>query len=117
MKILSPRLHGIIDYLVIVFLFLSPKMFGMTGFPATFTYILGSVHLLLTILTIYPLGIIRVIPFRVHGVIEVLVSLVLFWMALMQFGDIPLVRNYYIGFSIAVFIVWLITNYKKGLKT
>jgi len=77
MKVINAKAHGILDYLTVVFLFLSPTLFGMHGTLATFTYILGAVHLLLTILTAFEVGLIKVIPFRVHGIIEIIVAIAL----------------------------------------
>ncbi len=77
MKVINAKTHGILDYLTVVFLFLSPTLFGMDGTLATFTYILGVVHLLLTILTAFEVGLIKVIPFRVHGIIEIIVAIAL----------------------------------------
>ena len=67
MKFISPKIHGFIDYLVVVFLLASPTFFGFTGLVAIFTYALGAVHLLLTAFTNYPLGIVKVIPVNLHA--------------------------------------------------
>ncbi|RZM23920.1 MAG: hypothetical protein EOO88_24580 [Pedobacter sp.] len=115
MAMISSRMHGIIDYLVVIFLWISPSAFGLTGNAAIFTYVLGAVHLLLTIMTDFSLGMIRLIPFRIHGLIELIVSLALV-MTAYYFGDIGdmLARNFYYGFAGAVFLTWLLTDYKKN---
>jgi len=87
MKFISPKIHGIIDYLVVVFLLASPTIFGFTGLLATFTYALGGVHLLLTILTAYSAGLIKVIPLALHGLIEFVVGVVLIVLAFILFSE------------------------------
>ncbi len=83
MKIISSKVHGVLDYATVVFLLLSPALFNMEGNLATFTYILGVVHFLLTLFTAFELGMVKVIPFRIHGLIEIAVAVILtgaaFW--------------------------------------
>ena len=55
MKILSPRVHGYIDYAAAVMLFLAPTLFGFGGVPATICYVLGA----LLIKLIFPIGVTR----------------------------------------------------------
>jgi len=44
MKINS-KTHGVIDYLVVIFLWLSPSIFVLPEMTGIFTYALGGVHL------------------------------------------------------------------------
>ncbi|MEO9885261.1 MAG: hypothetical protein ABJR05_08370 [Balneola sp.] len=111
---LSSKLHGIIDYVVVIFLLASPSLFGLPEFAACCTYILAGIHFTLTILTDFELGLIKVIPFKVHGMVELIVSLALIGFAFYVGGrEGDLARNFYIGFGIAVFLTWLISEYKK----
>lgn len=111
---INAKIHGILDYIVVLFLWLSPSLFGLEGFTATFTYALGGVHLLLTILTKYSAGIIKIIPYSVHGIIEFLVAVGLAAFAYFYLAEHEgeLARNYYYGFSGAVFLTWLLSKYK-----
>jgi hypothetical protein len=112
MKVLNSKMHGIIDYLVVLFLFSAPSLFNLPPKTAMFTYVLGCVHFLLTICTNFSVGLIKVIPFKLHGIVEVVVSVVLIFVAFglgSMEGD--LARNFYIGFGLVVFITWLITDY------
>ncbi len=115
MKINS-KLHGIIDYLVVIFLWLSPTLFGLEPKTALFTYALGGIHLLLTIFTATSTGLIKLIPFRVHGWIELVVSIALvgaaFYLGNLE-GDVS--RNFYLGFAGAVFTVFLLTDYRSKI--
>ena len=110
---LNSRTHGAIDYLVVVFLLLSPTLFGLNDITATVTYVVAAIHLLLTITTKFEFGLVKIIPFKIHGVIELIVSIVLIGVAF-YLGNLEgeLSRNFYLSFGIAVFITWLITDYK-----
>ena len=111
MKFISPKIHGIIDYLVVVFLLASTTIFGFTGLLATFTYALGGVHLLLTILTAYSAGLIKVIPLALHGLIEFVVGVVLIVLAYTLFKDDVAGKLFYIVFGTVVLLTWLVTDY------
>ncbi|MEO7444661.1 MAG: hypothetical protein ABIT96_01195 [Ferruginibacter sp.] len=113
MRIITPFFHGILDYVLIIFLLASPAIFGMTGILATFTYGLGIVHLLLTILTAFPLGLIKVIPFRIHGIIEVVVSIFLALMAFWFYNQGNVLGFYfYMVMAIIIMIVFILTNFR-----
>jgi hypothetical protein len=112
MKIISPRLHGIVDYVTILFLGLSPFLFHMNNAARIFTFALGIVHLSLTLLTDFDMGIFKVIPLKIHGTIEVAVSVVLIFVAfLFRKWDDQTSFYYYLVFSLALFFVWLTTSY------
>ncbi|MBK0381978.1 hypothetical protein I5M32_03315 [Pedobacter sp. SD-b] len=110
---INSRIHGIIDYLVVIFLLASPTLFSLAGTTALFTYILAGIHLALTICTNYEYGLVRFIPLKIHGYIELVVSLALvglaFYLGSLE-GNVS--RNFYIGFAIAVFVVWILTDYR-----
>jgi hypothetical protein len=116
MKFISPKNHGIIDYLVVLFLLASPSYFGFTGVLATFTYALGGVHLALSIFTKYTLGLIKVIPFPVHGTIEFIAGIILIVLAYTLFKDNTDGKLYYVIFGTVVLLTWLVTDY-KGVYT
>ena len=110
---LNSKIHGIIDYGVVLFLWISPSIFSLPSTTSLFTYILGGVHLTLTLLTNFEMGIIRVIPLKIHGWIELIVAISLVGAAF-YLGNLDgdLARNYYLGFSAAVFGTWLLTDYQ-----
>ncbi len=116
MKINS-RIHGSIDYGVVAFLLISPMYFGLPDITAKFTYALGIIHLLLTVATNFEMGIFKIIPFKIHGTIELIVSLALIGAAF-YLGNLEgnLSKYFYLSFAIAVFLTWLITDYKSYPK-
>ncbi|XWN38174.1 MAG: hypothetical protein ROO71_04400 [Balneola sp.] len=113
MKILTSKLHGIIDYVVVLFLVASPSLFGLPEFTACCTYILAGIHFTLTIFTDFEVGLVKIIPLKIHGMIELIVSIALIGFAFYVGGrEGDLARNFYLGFGVAVFLTWLISDYK-----
>lgn len=112
MKILNSTLHGIIDYLVVIFLIVAPSLFSLSETGTQYCYILAGVHLGLTILTNFKYGIIKVIPFKIHGIIEYIVGAALIVSPfILNYDGVD--KTFYIGFGIAVLVTALITNYKS----
>jgi hypothetical protein len=112
---LSPRVHGYIDYGSVVFLLLSPMLFGFGGVPATLCYLFAGALLVLSLITAYPLGVAKVVPFTIHGLIEAVsaVGLVLAPF-LFGFSDVVAARNFFLVAGVALGIVFLVTNYKAA---
>ncbi len=112
---LNSKIHGVIDYGVVLFLLISPTLFSLPETTSIFTYAIGVIHLILTVTTKFELGIFKLIPFRIHGIIELIVSMALigvaFYLGNLE-GDVS--RNFYLFFAIAVFLTWLITDYKSS---
>jgi hypothetical protein len=120
MKFISPRIHGIIDFLVVLFLIISPLVFKMVSFVAIFTYALAIIHLVLTLLTDFSAGVLKIIPFPLHGVIELIVGIALIILANKLFKDTGGPGQvFYTCFGAAVLLTWLFTDYKgaTGLKS
>ncbi len=117
MKILNSKLHGIIDYIVVAFLWLSPYLFNLPAYTSWFTYAIGGVHFLLTIFTNFKYGIIKIVPLNIHGHIELLVSIVLVPLAF-YLGSIDGIvsKIFYLLFAVAVFATWFISDYTVQKK-
>ena len=113
MKILNPRVHGYIDYAAVLLLALAPTLFGFVGTPAALCYVLAILQGGMSLMTAYPLGMAKVIPFTVHGAIEFGMA---FGLALSPwifgFSELDAARNFFIGAAIALGGVWLTTDYK-----
>jgi hypothetical protein len=111
--IIPPRVHGILDYVTVVAFAAAPSLVGLDGSARILAYTLAAVHLTLTLITAFPLGVAGIVPFRVHGAIELLVSISLVavpW--LLGFAALPAARNFYVGAGAAIFVVWLLTRYR-----
>ena len=114
MKIISSKFHGILDYIVVIFLLASPTIFKMEGILCNFTYALGAIHFLLTIFTAFEPGLIRIIPFPIHGMIEFFVAVALtmvsFWF---NRNCDTLGFYYYLYLAIAIMLVFILTDFKE----
>lgn len=115
MKPISATPHGILDYAVGFLLLISPWLLGFHTVSTTATYTMvamGIIVIGLSLITNYPLGLIRVVPFPTHGVLETVGALALLvspWV--LHFNQIDEARN----IALLVSIVWLgvvaLTNY------
>jgi hypothetical protein len=79
MKIISSRTHGVLDYIVGLVLILSPRLFNLDASSAEgqVPVALGIATLIYSVLTRYEVGLIKVIPFRVHLTLDTLSGILL----------------------------------------
>ena len=114
---IGPVTHGILDYASVIFLAIAPRVTGFNGKQATICYVLAAVHLLLTLVTRFPLGVLKVVGFPIHGAIELVVSLLLIvlpWLA--GFSRGVLSTRFFVAFGLLLFVIWLLTDY-RGRRT
>jgi hypothetical protein len=73
MKVISRRAHGILDYVVGIILILAPRILGFDNgdAEARIPVILGFAAILYSLVTQYELGLFKLLPFRVHLMIDV----------------------------------------------
>ena len=114
MKFISLRVHGIIDFVVVLFLLASPMSFGLSGLVAIFTYALAIVHLTLTLLTDFSAGLLKVISLPLHGMIELVVGIALIILGFTLFKNTGVGKVFYIAFGAAVLITWLFSDYQRN---
>lgn len=118
MKIISPRIHGVLDYLTVLTLLLSPTIYAFTKTPWTLAYVLAGGYLVISLLTDYPLAAKRLIPFSIHGLVELVSVPVLFGLPwLLGFADETGARNFFIAFAVITLIVWALTDFKRVTLT
>ena len=113
MKIIQPKLHGVVDYAAVAALLVLPSVLDFTNTPATLSYLLAATQLIVSLLTRYPLGLIKRIPFPLHGYYELVTSLLLVplpW--LFGFSNEDAARNFFVISGVSLFVVWLVTNYR-----
>jgi hypothetical protein len=118
MKFINPKTHGILDFLYIAVLALAPGVLNFEDIAATLCYILAAAVLGLVLLTRYPFGLLKVIPFTVHGMLELVSSLVVIaapW--IFGFETVLAARNFYMAAGILLLAVWLFTDYKAAEVT
>ncbi len=118
MKILSPKVHGMLDYVVVLLFLAAPKLIGLQGASALLSYALAGVHFLVTVLTDFPMGLVKLIPLKVHGWIELAVAPTLIavpWV--LGFAQVPAARWFYVADGVVIFLTWLITDYGAPATT
>ena len=111
MKILSDTAHGILDYVTVVVFALAPSLLGLTGTAALISYALAVIHLAMTVLTDMPLGVIKVIPLKLHALVELVVGPVLVVGALVLPPLFAGGQAFFVAAGVVIFLVWLLSNY------
>jgi hypothetical protein len=115
MRFIDARIHGVLDIVIVLVFLLGPAVFGLGGSPAAIAYALAAIHLVMTLLTRYPMGIRKVIPFFVHGIVELIVGVVLVILPTIE-GYAPgsPARRFYTLIGAAILVIWALTAYRTG---
>ena len=115
MNLLNARFHGYLDLVTVAVFVVAPFFFGLGGYVAAVAWGLAVVHLAMTLLTRFPLGIVKVIPFPVHGIVELVVGavLVLAMPRLLLAGPGSPARTFFTGAGFAILAVWALTRYRE----
>ncbi len=111
--ILSPTIHAVLDYALALAFLIAPGLLGFSDAAASLSYIIGVVYLGASLLTKYPLGAIKMIPFPVHGVLEAIMAaswIVMPW--LFGYSGDTAARNFYVIAGIGLLVVAALTDYK-----
>jgi hypothetical protein len=116
-KPIGERTHGVVDYAMVAAFLNAPMVFGFHGTAAAIVYWLAGIHLLMTGFTAFPLGVFKFIPFKVHGVIELVAGLFILvspW--LFAFADDRAARNFFLAMAIILFIAVALTDYSQRVE-
>ena len=108
--------HAIVDYVFVILLIIGPSVTGFTGRQATMAYILAATLLVLAVLTRYPLGVIRLIRFPIHGGLELAIALMILilpWLASFARGIHS--RNFFVLIAVLMLAIWFMTDF-RGLR-
>src|SRR5438046_2719810 len=117
-RLLPARFHAIADYAVgALLIIVAIAVAGSAGAVAT-GIVIGAVVLAVSMLTKYPLGVVKVLPFTVHSAGDYLAAalLVVSPFALNFNNSDTGLTAFYIVAGIAVLAVSLITNYQYSPK-
>src|SRR5690606_14203465 len=117
LKKIDPLTHTVVDYLLVLFFWLSPSLFNFGGTVALVIYIYGFLYFLLTVATISPLGLVKFIPLSTHAWVEFglgLALIVLPW--IINFNEDLKARNYFISTGVGIICLWVFSNYKNLVK-
>lgn len=115
MKVLNPRIHGYLDYAAVALLALAPSLFGFAGVAAAICYFVAVVQLGMSLLTAYPLSLAKIIPFKVHGAVELGVAAGLAlspWV--FGFSQQDAARSFFIIAGVGLALVVFVTNYSAA---
>ncbi|MDQ7949550.1 MAG: hypothetical protein REI78_05445 [Pedobacter sp.] len=111
MKIISPQVHAALDFITVIFFFVAPSIIPLSDIAGTYCYLLGGIHLLLTLATNNTGGIMRVIPFRIHGLIELFVAFFLGIMAATYFRSSFNDHLFFAIVAVVIVVVFLLTDF------
>ena len=96
MKIMSPRVHGYLDLVVIAAFALAPTLLGFGSRAASLCYVLAGLH-------------------ATHGALEaVMAPLLVATPWLVGFSGVGPARSFYIASGMVLGAVWLLTDYRAG---
>ncbi len=112
MKILTPAQHGYLDYITVLVFLAAPSILGLTGMAGIFAYVLAVIHLVMTLLTDFPLGVNTLVPFHLHGWVERVVGPVLVIVPFV-FGFNDIATAFYVVVGIVIIVVGLLTDYQR----
>lgn len=118
MKVISPHMHGYLDFVTVILFLLAPTLLGLYQLPAFLAYGLAVVHLIVTLASDFPFGIVKIIPFTVHGWIERIVGPTLIAVPfVLGFSSDETARNFYMAVGVVIIVIGVLTDYKGQAKT
>jgi hypothetical protein len=120
-RVLPAWLHAVADYAVglsLIIVAIAAGAAGADGKAVAIGVVVGAVVLLVSMLTKYPLGVAKVLPFTVHSAGDYLAAalLIISPFALSINRDEPGLTAFYVIAGLAVLAVSLVTNYQYGEK-
>jgi hypothetical protein len=117
-KLLPAWFHAIADYAVGALLIIVPIVAGGSDEAVASGIVVGTVVLLVSMATRYPLGVFKILPFTVHSAGDYLAALLLVVapFALSFDGSDNGLSVFYVAAGLAVLAVSLITNYQYSPK-
>ncbi len=117
-KFLPAWLHAIADYAVGALLIAVALTVDMSTEATVAGVVVGATVLAVSLFTRYPLGVVKVLPFRIHSIGDYAAAILLFVAPFaLGFNDSDSgVTAFYFAAGLAVLAVSLITNYQYGPK-
>lgn len=118
LKIISPSLHGILDYIVDITLICVPIIFNFKEVSNTVFWVpigIGVLNFLYSIFTVYSRSVVKLIPMNLHLLFDFLVGCILFALAFI----IPMegfVKLFYIAMGVGIILATSFTSPKESIK-
>jgi len=113
MKIISSQAHAALDYLTVVIFALAPTVIGLSGAAAIISYVLAVVHLSMTLATDMPFSLVKIVPIKLHALVELVVGPVLVIGGLLLEFPTP-DRTFFVAMGVIIFAVWLLSSYTRS---
>jgi hypothetical protein len=101
---------------MVIILIAGPGVAGFAGRQATVAYVLAATIFILAVLTRFPLGVIKVLRFSLHGAVELAIALMILilpWLANFARGIHS--RNFYVLIALLMLAIWFMTDF-RGLR-
>ena len=115
MRIISGQVHAALDYVTVVIFALAPSVVGLSGAAAIISYALAVVHLAMTVATDMPFGLLKLVPLKLHALVEAIVGPVLVIGGLFSpFSSQA--RMFFIAMGAIIVAVWLLSSYGSSGK-
>lgn len=117
-KLLPAWFHAVADYAVGILLIVVAVAAGDSAGAVATGVVVGTVVLLVSALTRYPLGIAKVLPFTIHSAGDYLAAALLIVAPFaLNFADAEGgLATFYVVMGVAVLAVSLVTNYQYSPK-
>ena len=115
-KPISPKVHGVVDYLTVPLLLAAGPLFGFEGRPAEITSTLAGVVLVYSLFTAYPLGFVKMIPFPMHRVIDIVFGMAML-VSPFVLGYDSAARNFFVFLGIVSLVVVALTDFSLRAAT
>jgi len=113
LRVLSPKLHRILDFVVVAVFVIAPLAVGLGGLSAVISEVLAVVHLMMTLATRFPGGAARLISLFLHGMVELAEAVFLVALPyLAGFGPGSPAKRFFVTMAALIFLVWLLTDYR-----
>jgi hypothetical protein len=110
-KIITPTVHALFDYLLVVLLFILPSVVsGVSTVFGLVLYTLGGLQLFNSLTTDFEGGLFAFITLRIHALIEILAAVALVispWVI----GFSGIARTTVVAVGVFVFVIWMLTDF------
>ncbi len=117
MKLISPYVHGWLDYVTMISLLIIPLTLKLNGRAEFMLIGFALFEFILAVMTRYPLGATRQIPFPVHGMIDLISGVAMLaapW--IFNFHGISDERNFYLVLGVIYLAVWALTDFRGDIE-
>lgn len=113
---MTPRSHRLADHLTVAVFAAAPFSLGLSGAAAVVSYVLATIHLLLTVTTRFPVHSAgrRPVSLSAHGAIEVLVGIMLLLVPWVVPVFSVTARAFLAVMGALIVVVWKLTPYEAA---